>query len=553
MTMMTGGQALMELLGHEEVKYVFGIPGATEARFMDLLEDHPEFKFILGLHEVVILGMAEGYARTSGKAGVVNLHTAAGLAAAMPMLFNARLNRVPLLVIGGQQDSRLLLREPALTGNLVGMAREVTKWSTEVYHAADLPLAVQRGLNVAAHPPAGPVYISLPQNVLEQEIDFDYVPRGQAFTRLRPDPEAIGKAMGLLATAKSPAIIVEIGVAQADAVAETVELAELLGAPVYDPWMCDISFPVNHPHYLGELNLTSPHTREILKGVDVLVAIGAPLFRQPFFFPEPFLTNRTKLIQIDNDPWEIGKNFPVSAGIEGDIKQSLTELNAALRKGLSGPASEAAKARGRKIAGEKGKMTEAFLEKARKEKDNVPIAVSRLMQEINDALKPGTVVIDDCWSCSSVLRRSVDFREPRSYQRIRDGSIGWGMPGALGAKLASPERPVVAVVGDGSAMWSIQSLWTAAHYQIPVTFVVCANGGYCQVKLMKTLLIGEKKKGRHLGTEVDNPRIDFLQLAQGMGVHGQRVERPEQLGQALRLAMGLGKPALVEVCIEKII
>ena len=159
---MTGGKALMELFGHEGVEYVFGIPGATEARFMDLLEDHPEIKFILGLHEVVIMGMAEGYARTSGKAGVVNLHTAAGLAAAMPMLFNARLNRVPLLIIGGQQDSRLLLREPALTGNLVGMATEVTKWSAEVYHAADIPLAIQRGLNVAAHPPAGPVLYFAP-------------------------------------------------------------------------------------------------------------------------------------------------------------------------------------------------------------------------------------------------------------------------------------------------------------------------------------------------------------------------------------------------------
>jgi benzoylformate decarboxylase len=543
----------MELLGHEGVKHVFGIPGATEARFMDLLEDRPEIKFILGLHEVIILGMAEGYARTSGAPAVVNLHTAAGLAAAMPMLFNARLNRVPLLVTGGQQDSRLLLREPALTGNLVGMAGQVTKWSTEVYHAADIAVAVQRGLNVAAHPPAGPVYISLPQDVLEQKIDFEYQPRGQAFTRLRPDPGAIRRAIELLSTAENPAFIVEIGVAQGDAVAETVELSELLGAPVYDPWMCDVSFPVNHPHYLGELNLTSPQTREMLKKFDVLVAIGAPLFRQPLFFPDPFLTSQTKLIQIDNDPWEIGKNFPVSAGIEGDIKESLSELNAALRKSLSPHAIEAAKVRGRKVAGEKEKTTDAFLEKARRERDRDPIAISRLMQEINDAMKPGTLVIDDCWSCSSVLRRSVDFREPGSYQRIRDGSIGWGMPGALGAKLASPERPVVAVVGDGSAMWSIQSLWTAAHYQIPVTFVVCANAGYCQVKLMKTLLMGEKAKGRYLGTEVDNPRIDFRQLAQGMGVHGQRVERPEQLAQALRLAMGLGKPALVEVVIEKIL
>jgi benzoylformate decarboxylase len=370
---------------------------------------------------------------------------------------------------------------------------------------------------------------------------------------LRADQGAIRKAAELLSTAKSPAIIVEIGVAQGDAVAETVALAEAIGAPVYDPWMCDVSFPVGHPQYLGDLNLTRLQTREMLKGVDVLVAIGAPLFRQPFYFPEPFLTSQTKIIQIDNDPWEIGKNFQVAAGVEGDIKESLTALIAALHSGLFAQAREAARIRAQKVGKEKEKMTEAFLEKVRREKENVPIAVSRLMQEIKEAMKPGARVIDDCWSCSSILRQSIDFKEPKSYQRIRDGSIGWGLPGALGAKLASPDRPVVAVVGDGSAMWSIQSLWTAAHYQIPVTYVVCANAGYCQVKLMKTLLMGEGSIGRYLGTEVDNPRIDFLQLAQGMGVSGWKVERPEQLGQALRSAFNLGKPAVVEVAIEKVI
>ena len=162
-------------------------------------------------------------------------------------------------------------------------------------------------------------------------------------------------------------------------------------------------------------------------------------------------------------------------------------------------------------------------------------------------------MVDDCWSCSPILRRSIDFTEAKSYQRIRDGSIGWGMPGALGVKLASPDRPVVAVVGDGSAMWSIQSLWTAAHYHIPVTYIVCANASYCQVKLMKTLLMGERAKDRYLGMDLDEPRIDFCQLAQAMGVHGQKVERPEQLREALRSALELGKPALVEVCIERIL
>jgi len=553
MTMMTGSKALMELFRNEGVKYVFGIPGATEVVFVDALEGHPEITYVLGLHEVVCLGMAEGYARTSGKVGVVNLHTGTGLAAALPMLFNARLDRAPLLVTAGQQDSRLLMQEPALAGDLVKIAGPMTKWSTELLYAADIPLAMQRAFKVAAHPPAGPVFVSLPQNVLDQKIDFDYVPRGKSFTRVRPDPEAIKRAVDHLISARSPVLIVESGVAQSDALSEAVKLAELIGAPVYDPWMADVNFPVSHPQYLGDLDFARPQIREMLKSVDVLVAVGVPVFMHPFRFSEPLLTASTKIIQIDNDPWEIGKNFPASAGIEGDIKASLGELTDALQKRMSVQGREAAKARAEGIAKEKEGIKGAFLEKARQERDCVPIAVSRLMHELRDALKPGTIVVDDCWSSSPILRRSIEFREPGSYQRCRGGSIGWGMSGALGAKLASPERPVVAVIGDGSAMWSIQSLWTAAHYDIPVTYVICANASYTQVKLIKTLLMGEQVKGRYLGMDLDKPRIDFCQLAGAMSVQGQRVERPEQLREALRSALELGKPALVEVYIESIL
>lgn len=550
---MRGSEVLIELLRKEGVEYVFGIPGATEVFFMDVLEDHPEIKYILGLHEVVCLGMAEGYSRTSGKVGVVNLHTGPGLAAALPLLSNALLNRAPLLVTAGQQDSRLLLQEPALSGDLVKMASPFTKWSTEVLYAADLPIAIQRAMNVAIHPPAGPVFISLPQNVFEQETDFEYVPRGRSFTRVRPDPQAIETAMQLLMGAGSPAIIVGNGVARSEALGETVELAELIGAPVYDPWMADVNFPVAHPLYLGDLNLAVPQVKEILNKADVLVAIGVQLFSQPVYFPEPLLQKWTKVIQIDCDPWEIGKNGPVAAGLEGDIKASLSELNGALRKNARPEWRAKAVTRAREIAKEKEGMKESFLEKSRRERDRVPIAMSRLMQELRDSIQPGTLIVDDCWSSSTTLRRTVDFKEPKTFLRTCGGSIGWGLPGALGAKMAYPARPVVAVVGDGSAMWSIQSLWTAARYHIPVTYVICANASYCQVKLMKTLLMGEKAKGRYLGMDLDQPRIDFSRLAQSMGIHGQRVERPEQLRGVLRAALDSGSPALVEVAIESIL
>ncbi|MBA7516781.1 Benzoylformate decarboxylase [subsurface metagenome] len=551
MTVITGKEAIMELFRQEGVEYVFGIPGATEVVFMDALEDHPEIKYILGLHEVVALGMAEGYSRISGKVGVVNLHTWAGLAASTPMLLNAHLGGVPLVVTAGQQDTRLLMQEPDLAGNLVGLASQFTKWSTEVSHAADIPVAMRRAFKVAAQSPTGPVFVSLPQNLLDQSLDFENLPTTPAFARLRPDQEAINRAVELLIKAQTPLMIVGRGITKDEALSEIVKLAELIGAPVYHQWMGEVNFPTSHPQYLGDLDVLSSSTREMLRSVDALVVAGAPLFRHPFYLPEPLLTTNTKIIQIDNDPWQIAKNFPVAAGLVGNIKMSLTQLNEALENRMPEPARQAAKTRAKDIAQEKETMAKAFLEEAWQEKDQVPISASRLMQELKGAVKPDTIVVDDCWSPSGTLRRSLDFDEPMSYQRAAGGSIGWGVSGCLGAKLAAPDRPVVAVIGDGCAMWAIQSLWTAAHYNIPVTYLVCANASYEQVKIMKHLLMGEKAKGRYLGMELDEPRIDFCQLAQGMGIPGQKVEQPEELRKALKSALESDRPNLVEVYIAR--
>ena len=298
MATMTGKEALMELLRNEGVEYVFGIPGATEVIFMDALEKHPEIEYILGLNEVVCAGMAEGYARASGKPGFLNLHTGPGVAASLAMLYNAYQGGVPLVITAGQQVTPLLLRDPALSGDLVGMASHFTKWSAEVIHAADIPLAVQRAFKMALQAPTGPVFLSLPQDVLEQTLDFEYTPDTPQFNMLRPDQDTINKAAGLLMESKKPAIIVESGVAKNEALSEVVKLAELTGACVYQPWMSDVNFPVDHPQYMGDLDPSNPGTRDILLPVDVLVGIGCPLFRQGIYSPESILAPSTRVIQI---------------------------------------------------------------------------------------------------------------------------------------------------------------------------------------------------------------------------------------------------------------
>lgn len=548
--MMTSKEALIKILVNEGVEYVFGIPGATEIVLLDALEKCPDIKYILGLNEIVCAGMAEGYARTSGKPGFLNLHTGPGVAAAMPMLLNAYNGGVPLVITAGQQDTRLLLHDPHLSGDLVGMARQVTKWSIEVLHAADIPVIMQRAFKLAMQHPTGPVFVSLPQNVLNQTLDFKYITNTPNFAKLRPDREAINHAVTILLESETPAIVVESGVARNNALAEVVKLAELIGARVYQPWMADVNFPVNHPQYLGDIDPGHPKTREILQPVDVLIGVGCPLFSQPMYLPEPIIARDTRVIQIDDDPWEIGKNFPVACGIQGHIKVSLAELVAALESRMPALAKEAAKARAKGIAREKAAIMAAFQKQSEAEKDTVPISVSRLIQDLKDVVTAGTIIVDDCWSSSGALRRMLDLKEPCSFLRARGGgSIGWGLPGALGARLGAPDKTVVAICGDGSAAWSMQSLWTAAHYNIPVTFIITANATYRQVKIMRRNILGGELNERHQGMELDEPIIDFCQLAHSMGVTGAKVTRPEKLKKALKTALASGKPRLVEVCL----
>ncbi len=552
MARMKGNKALINLLRNEGVEYVFGIPGATEILFMDALEEAPEIRYILSLHEVVCAGMAEGYARAAGKVGFLNLHTGPGVAAALPMLYNAQSGGVPLVITSGQNHTRLLQYDPHLSGDIVGMAKIYTKWCTEIVHAEDIPATLQRAFKMAMQPPKGPVLVSIPQNVLEQEVDFQYKPNTVVYPRLRPDQAALHAARKILQEAKRPVLLVESGIERCGALEEVVRFAELTGSRVYQNWMADVNFPVTHPQYLGDLDPTSPPAKGVFSEMDVLIGVGCSLFAQGFFNPETTLPPNVKIVQIDENPWEIGKNFPVDCGIQGDIQVALTELNELVEKGMPPKEREKARERIKGITQEKSKTEHQLKIQIENEKDRVPISVSRLMTEIRDAMSPGTVIVDECWSSSGMLRQVLDLTKSKTFFRSRKGgSIGWGLPGALGVKLGLPEKPVVAVVGDGGAGWSIQSLWTAARYRIPVTFVITNNATYRQVKLVRKVVLGEYPLSeKHLGMELDEPVLNFNMIAQSMGVKGERVKDPKDLGRALKAAFDSGEPRLVEVFVE---
>ena len=552
MAIVNGGDALLEILRREGVEYVFGIPGATEIRFMAALEKVPTIQYILSLHEVVCAGMAEGYARASGKVGFLNLHTGPGLAAALPMLYNAKAGGVPLVVTVGQNDTRLLQYDPHLSGDIVGMGKIYTKWCTEIVHAEDIPTTIQRAFKMAIQPPAGPVLVSIPTNVLEQRFDFEYKAKTAVYTRLRPDKAAIDRALQILREAKRPILLVDSGVTQCDALDEVTRFAELTGCRVYQSWMSDVNFPVAHPQYLGDLDPTSPPAKAVFKDADVLIGIGCSLFAQGFFNPEPTLPSSVKVIQIDENPWEIGKNIPVDCGIQGNIKAVLEELNPRIQTEVPAAMQRDAKKRAEEIGKEKSRLNENLAMLLEREKGSVPISIARLMTEIKKAMTPDTLIVDECWSASGMLRQVLELSKPKTFFRARNGgSIGWGLSAALGVKLGMPDRPVICVSGDGSAAWSMQSLWTAARYRIPVLFVITNNATYRQVKLVRKLVLGDYPLNeKHSGMELDNPVMDFSMLARSMGVKGEAVKDPEDLGRALKEAVDSGEPRLVEVFTE---
>lgn len=552
MTMLNGQKILMDLLQQEGVEYVFGIPGATEVLFMDALEQTEDIDYILGLNENICAGIAEGYARASGKPGFLNLHTGPGVAASLGMLYNAHAGGVPLVITTGQQDTRLLQRDPHLSGDIVGTAKTYCKWCTEIVHVEDIPLTIQRAFKMAMQPPTGPVLVSIPQNVLAQTFDYTYKQNTTVYTRMRPDKAALDSAIEILEQAKRPVIFSQTGVTRSAAQEEVVKFAELIGAKVYQNWMSDVNFPVDHPQYLGDMDPTAPHAIDAFNEVDVLIAIGCPLFGQGFYNPDFKFPTSMKIVQIDENPWQIGKNVPADCGIQGDIKTSVTELNALLEAKMPARFQTDVAMRIKEITAKKQKINDQLKRKIEREWDTLPISITRLMAEIKNAIDGETLVVDDCWSSSGMLRQILDLKKHKQFFRSREGgSIGWGLPGAVGVQLGAPDKKVVAVSGDGSAAWSMQGLWTASRYRLPITFVITNNATYRQVKLVRKGVLGDYPLNeKHLGMEIDDPVINFSELALSMGVQAIRVDQSADLASALSNALESDQPTLIEVMVE---
>jgi benzoylformate decarboxylase len=550
---MPGKTALLELLRQEGVRVIFGNPGTTELPLMDALATERELRYVLALQEAPAMAMADGYAQASGQCVAVNLHAAPGLGNALGMLYDAQKAGSPLLVTAGQHDQRFNFTEPLLWADLPAIARPFVKWSEEVRRLEDLPRAIHRAVKTALAPPMGPVFLSLPGDILTDSADIDLGAPSRVAFGIRGDSAAIARAAELIAKAKSPVIMAGDAVAQGDALAELAALAETLGAPVYDESMASrAAFPSTHPLYRGPLVRLPEVIRGMLSQHDLLISIGGDLFTLSLPGTGEAMPEDYPVVHLDTNPWELAKNYPETVSILGEPRATLPELTEAVINARSIPQTEAAvkrlehvKAEGVASLAKLNAMADAVCERH-------PIHPLALMQTIGRQLPDDAVVIDETVSSGNGLRRFLRSNDAQSFFGLRGGGIGWGLPAAIGVKLALPDRPVVALIGDGSALYTIQGLWTAAHEKLNIVFVIINNTSYRILKQRTNAMKGlAAQSDTYVAMDLDGPAIDFVSVARGFGLDAHKVSTLGDFEERLDQALAADGPTLIDVEVDR--
>jgi benzoylformate decarboxylase len=550
---LSGKRAFLELLKQEGVEIIFGNPGTTELPLMDALAVEDELRYVLALQEAAVMSMADGYAQASGKLAVVSLHVTPGLGNAMGMLYDAQKAGSPMLVTAGQHDQGFNVTEPILWADLPTIARPLVKWSTEVHHLADLPRIVHRAVKTALAPPTGPVFLSLPADVLKAEGELDLMAPTRVARAMRGDREAVAAAAALLAKAERPMIMAGDAVAQGRALPEMVALAEMLGAPVYAEIIpSTASFPSSHPLFRGPITRVAPYVRRVLEEHDLLLSVGADLFSLSLPSDQEPVPPNFPIIHIDVDPWELGKNFPAKVAILGDPKGTLPDLIAALKEQMSERARLAARERLETARRETANEIEELRAKAKALAGKRPVQALALIEAIGRALPKNAVIIDETISSSAGMRQLIQCDDAQSLFGLRGGGIGWGLPATIGAKLALPDRPVVGLIGDGSAMYTCQGLWTAAHYKIPVVWIIFNNRSYRILKQRVNAMRGHAAQtDRFVAMDLVEPEIDYIGLARSLGVKAESAATVDEAVDLMRQGLAGAAPLLIDVALDR--
>jgi benzoylformate decarboxylase len=522
--MATVRQASFEFLRRQRMTTVFGNPGSTE---LPMLADFPDdFTYVLGLQEAVVVGMADGFAQASGRATLVNLHTAPGVGNGMGAIFNAQANHTPLVITAGQQARNLVTMQANLTNrDAVRLPHPLVKWSYEPPRAEDVPHALARATHMAILPPRGPVFVSVPMDDWDQQADET---AQQTITRAVQgrtvaDPDAIRALARDLSQADNPVLVAGPDIDAAGAWNAAVALAERRRLPVWAspaPGGGRIGFPEDHRSFRGILPPAVGPLAETLRGHDLVLVVGASVFSYYPNIPGPLLSPGTRLVAVTSDPDEAAR-APMGDAIVADVRLTLEALLEHLEE-----------------ASDRDQLEPR--PPAEPPEESEPMQAAAAVAALADVFPAEGIVVLEAPSATPAVRNRLRMSRPGSFFLGAGGGLGFGLAAALGVQLAQPQRPVVCVVGEGSAQYAIQAFWTAAAYDIPVTVLVLRNEEYSILKWFGTLENIEGAPG------LDLPALDVAGVARAYGVPGERASHAEQLRDLLREAIAASEPRLVE-------
>jgi benzoylformate decarboxylase len=549
MNRITGRSAFLALLKDEGVTHLFGNPGTTELPIMHALADHPDLGFVLGLHEAIVVAMADGFSRASGRLVACNVHVAPGLGNAMGSLYNAKFTGTPMILTAGQQEQGHGLTEPLLYHPLVPMAEPLVKWAVEVTRLEDLPRIVRRAAKVATTPPTGPVFISLPGDILNAEAGIDLGASTRVETRSRPADDLLAKLVARILRAERPVIVAGDEVVKSDALEAAAAFAETLGAPAWQqsaPY--GSHFLSEHVCYMGALSRDQRQVREILSKFDLLIVLGGDPVRMSVWSEVEPLPDGLPVVHLGLVDWEMGKNFAAELAVRADVRETLAALVPLLKERGGERLAARAKASVAELAkvnwsAKRGQLAGRLEGRGAA----TPIDPDWLTLQIAEALPRNAVLVNEGLTSARYLTDLVPYRDRYGYHGLASGGIGWGIAAATGVALAQAPRPVCCFSGDGSAMYSIQALWTAANARLPIVYVIADNGGY---RIIKQRLKAFHGSDRYVGMDFADPAIDFTALSRSLGVPAERIADPAALPGALERAFATPGPKLLDVIVD---
>ncbi|MBI5521294.1 MAG: thiamine pyrophosphate-binding protein [Desulfarculus sp.] len=549
-----GHHKLLEQMRADQVSLVFGNPGTSEEGLLNAMQDFPDIAYIMSLQESVALAMADGYCRAGQRAGVVLLHSGVGLGNAVGLMYQAKRGHSPLVVLAGEAGVAYSALEAQMACDLVAMVRPVTKHAARVEHPASLLRMFRRAFKEALTPPFGPVFLALPQDILDAPNDEPVIPTLIPDTRAAPRREALAEAARVLAAARKPLVLMGDGVARSGAQEALARLAEALGAQVFGVNNSEVNLPQGHPLFGGNTgHMFGPDSAKIVGGADAVLIVGTYVFPEVFpLLASPFAPGAA-VIHIELDAHEIAKNHPCTMALVADPRTTLAALADCLAETASPEHKQAARQRAEALARVKAsQLAETKAQDQKKWQEGRP-RISALAEALARRLPADAIIFDEALTNSGELTRWLPADRPGQFFQTRGGSLGVGFPGAMGAKLAWPGRTVIGFSGDGGSMYTAQAFWSAAHHGIGAKFVVINNGGYRLLKL--NLLQYWKDLGMAQGSfpwnfSIEDPTVDYVGLARSMGVPGLHVDTRQDIEPAVESMLSGDGPFLLSIEVD---